>query len=286
MAAATYDAPLERCPLCGSDTIRRYVTDLVGRRISRCRRCSLQFLNPQYTTEHLDALYGGYMRIGDTPIETLVAEDEVGVEMHRAYLRCVERFVRPGRFLAVGCGNGLEMIVARERGWNIEGFDVDPSNTAQLAAKIAAKVHSGDFVRQDLDGGRFDCVYLHHVLEHPKNPQDYLHRIRDLLTDDGVMFMASPNIASLSNLAKTLQGRLGLRKKKAKHYDAWHHLFYYAPRPLARTLRRYFDLDPLYVACARDHWSHRWSLPMAEYPLLRRVTLLKSKFVLIARRAK
>jgi len=43
-------------------------------------------------------------------------------------LRFVARHSQPGRFLSVGCGDGLELQLAAEAGWTPEGYDVDPND--------------------------------------------------------------------------------------------------------------------------------------------------------------
>jgi hypothetical protein len=56
-----FDKPLEACPLCSFATILPYDRDFRGVAISRCRRCGVKFMNPQYTDAYLSAFYSQYI---------------------------------------------------------------------------------------------------------------------------------------------------------------------------------------------------------------------------------
>ncbi len=145
--------------------------------------------------------------------------------------------------LAVGCGEGWELQTAISQGWETEGFDVDPDVTAQLSKKLGVEIHSGNFIKLKLNKQRYSAIYMHHVLEHPKNPNEYLLKIHEMLIDKGILFIACPNINSLANRFKSLMDSIGLKKRKAKHYDTFHHIFYYNPYKLKRLLENHYGFQ-------------------------------------------
>jgi SAM-dependent methyltransferase len=286
--APQFDSPLSACPLCLSGRIARYDEDHDGRQVFRCRDCRLLFMNPQYTDRHLADFYATYTNLTHAEdslfirVRTLCKHDDFGL---------IERFVKPGRFLGVGVGDGLELRVAQEHGWQIEGYDVDPQATKLIARRTGATVHSGDFCRLGLSADRYDCIFMDQVLEHPKNPRDYLLEARRLLAPGGVLFIGCPNIRSLSNVGKTVAGKLGLKSKRSrgKHYDMWHHLFYYSPDVLARILENHYGLEVLAAegqpfAGSHDEMPNRTWLSRTVNDWRRRVPVLESSFRLLARK--
>ena len=72
--------------------------------------------------------------------------------------------------LAFGCGNGVEIQVALNRGWEVEGYDVDPTCIRELRNRYEAKFHCDDFFSLNIPSESFDCIYLDQVLEHLKHP--------------------------------------------------------------------------------------------------------------------
>lgn len=277
MADARFDPPLEHCPLCRCERLARFDHDSKGLSIDRCRDCGLWFMNPQYTESYLEHYYATYIK----PDEREGKEAQEKARQKRAGLQALTRWRRGGRFLAVGCGGGLELEIARELGFTVEGYDVDPATTQEVARRLGVPVHAGAFSDLQLPDGGFDCIYLDQVLEHLKNPADYLRRLRRLLKPDGVVYIGVPNLASFSARLKTLQGRLGLKRgSRGRHYDTDHHLMHFRPRPLQRILEREFRFEVLAVL-----GDPRVGISPLRFRLARRHPLLCSRFVVIARPA-
>lgn len=241
-----FDSPLNACPVCRSDAIAHAKTDYTGIGIWRCRWCRIEFINPQYTDAWLAAFYDQYQRM-------LAKAHRYGDDLrpreliHEYNLAHIERFRAPGRFLSVGCGKGVDLTCARRRGWLAVGFDVDKAYVAQRAAELGIPIHSGDFQAIPEPAASFDCVYLNHVLEHPKNPGDYLDRIRDLLAPGGVVYIACPNIGSAANRFKAVLEAARLRRRTAKQYDTWQHLIFYTPRSLGDLLATRYGFEVLFA---------------------------------------
>ena len=279
-----FDARAERCHLCGSPRLRLSKVDFAGRRIDRCLGCRIEFLNPQYSDEYFVGLYDGYGGISDTQWTGFEGSvNERRVMIHHHYLSRIESYTPVGRFLGIGCGDAMELRVAIERGWEVQGFDVDPKAVSNATRELGVRAFDGSFVEVPLDGP-YDCIYLHHVLEHPKNPQDYLRRVHSLLSPRGVVLIASPNLASLSGWYKTLAARLGLKKQHFKHYDAWQHLFFFTPHRLGHLLERVYGFEVLEKRAGLDWRVHGRSQPLEVHKRLDRLTFVKSKFYLLARR--
>lgn len=287
MKEPTFDDPLTACPLCSSDQIHQDDHDYLGCKIFRCSNCRLLFMNPQYTDEHLAEFYAGYMykdtsHIGD-------AEMACRTESKTDDLRLIERHISPGRFLSIGCGDGLELKLARQRGWEVEGYDVDPQITGRVAETLNATVHTGDFFQLNLPSNHYDCVFMDQVLEHPKNPQAYLEEIHRILADGGILFIGCPNITSLSNQLKTVLGKLGLKKNRGKHYCTFHHLFFYSPHTLKKIIERHYGYKAVAVeGDSLSGWKSRvpgtrWYDKPLNY-LRRKFPVMESNFRLLVRK--
>jgi SAM-dependent methyltransferase len=186
-------------------------------------------MNPQYTDEYLDEWYSRYIDVAQ------IVTDPVRGGLRSAHkaetLALVERYMAPARFLSLGCGDGLELELAAERGWRAEGWDVDPQTTRRVEQRTGMTVRSGDLRRAGFEEGAYSCVFLDQVLEHPKAPGELLRMCRAWLRPGGVLYVGVPNIGSISARWQTLAGRLHLKRRRGRHYDTWHHLFLqHAPR--------------------------------------------------------
>lgn len=277
----SFDAPLGQCPLCDSPRLARYDRDFQGITIDRCGACGLRFMNPQYSDEHLGRYYAGYIDVNETQT------DPVRGRARRAHktehLELIERYQQPGRFLSLGCGDGLELEIAAERGWRAEGWDVSPETTRRVAQRTGLSVRSGELAAAGFEPAAYDCVFLDQVLEHPKSPGELLRACHTLLRPGGVLYVGCPNIGSVSCAWQTWMGRLHLKRRRGRHYDTWHHLSYHTPRALAGVLEQRYGFDVLVQQ--GDPKPHRRSgaLGALNRRLQTRFPLLDSSFRIVAR---
>ena len=281
-----FDAPLSACPLCRSHELQSYDHDYLGRRVDQCRRCRLLFMNPQYSDGYLSSYYAQYYNGGENSGTIRVPDPNARtrqVAAKRARLRLLAQHTTPGRMLCIGCGNGLELLLARQMGWRPEGFDVDEDYIRELRGQLDVPLHCGRLAELKLSAASFDAVFMDQVLEHPKRPQEYLQEVHRLLRPGGVLLVACPNLASLSNRAKTLLGRLGVKRRRGKHYDLFHHLFLYRPHTLGQIMERHFGYHVLSIQGDPDggRRGRRWSILD---PIRRRFPALESSFCMIARK--
>jgi SAM-dependent methyltransferase len=243
-----FDLPLGACPLCEFPSPRPYDKDFRGIAISCCLRCGVKFMNPQYTDAYLSAFYARYI----TPEHPFGPGPEyAAMERQRRVdnFTKIEQRVPAGRLLAIGCGDGLELRIARQRGWAVEGYDVDPATTEKLSRELNVPIYSGELCRLGLPDEGYDCVYLDQVLEHPKQPGQCLRVVHRLLRPGGALFIGCPNIRSLSSATKHLLEQLGFhRHHRGRYYDTQHHLFYYSPGVLRGILEQYHGFQV--------HWIH------------------------------
>ncbi len=276
---ATFDAPLGVCPLCASPDVRGFDRDYRGTHISRCHACRVRFMNPQYTDVYLAAYYATYIPEGPRTPEARAFR----LAQKTANIELLERYMAPGRLFSVGSGDGVELTVAKSRGWTVEGYDVDEATTRRVSQQVGARIHTGDLFTLPLETASFDCVYLDQVLEHPKEPARYLELARRLITPGGMLYLGVPNIESLALSGKSMLGRLGLSRRRGRFYDTFHHLFYYAPSTLPRLLEQRFGFRVVTVLGDPKPRSQPTVATRLWDRAIRHAPWLDSTFVVLAR---
>jgi len=170
--------------------------------------------------------------------------------------------------LDIGCGAGAFLRFARDRGWEIGGTDVVVTDAARQSG---ADLWQGELPNIQFGDARFCVIRFNHVLEHTQDPLKELCRARNLITDDGILFIAVPNIGGLSIRLKSWQSRLGLKAKRWKHYGALHHLWFFTPATLIKLVHAAgFDVvhweTPVSDQVGRAAWARaavRWPLAAA-----------------------
>ena len=229
-----FDPLKEKCELCGSTDIHHFFSTASSINIFKCYACKIKFMNPQYTDEYLADYYSKYTHTDSEWNEELFLS-------HQFCLNLIEQHNNSkGKLFDIGCGYGHLIDLARKRGWEAIGYDVDCSTVDRIKYKLNLQIYCGDFLKLELEENYFDVITMLHVIEHLKNPQDYLKIISHILKDNGIFFLALPNINSRSAIFKSFLERLGFRKKnKGAYYDTDHHLWYYSPASIKNTLGRF-----------------------------------------------
>ncbi len=155
-----------------------------------CAGCGLQYWSPRAIDP---AFYGG---AGHDTYERRRRGEAFLRERHHAFLGRA----RPGRLLDIGCGEGMFLQVARERGFDVAGLDLDAGNVAAARARGLAPIEQGLAVdalgrlAPMLRGARpFDRVTAFEVLEHQPDPVGVLRAARGLLAPGGRLCGSVPN---------------------------------------------------------------------------------------------
>ena len=201
--------------------------------IRQCANCTHGWVAPLPTAETLSALYETEQpdSLLGTGLSRLVADivDREGPRQkhfaERLHVLEQQEVRRDARILDVGCANGAFVRALRLSGYvHAAGFDVSPNLIEEGRQRWQLELHSGDFdafVRARHKA--FDFVFATHVFEHLAHPVLTLRSVAELLTRDGHVAIAVPNLKSLQVMVSGTRAPL---------IDPPHHVHYFTPESL------------------------------------------------------
>lgn len=113
--------------------------------------------------------------------------------------------------LEIGCGPGSQSKVFREQlGCDVVGVEIDPVR-AEKARAYCREVHVANLDTEDigkfLKDEKFDVVVCADVLEHLRNPEALLVKLKSFLKADGCLVTSIPNITHASIVYEMIHGR-------------------------------------------------------------------------------
>lgn len=196
-------------------------------RVVRCPGCGFLYRNPNIRPERLGDLYAtGYSKF---------LTGRYAANRQRRYqvtMDAVAPVLADGggrRLLDFGCGAGLFLELAEQRGFAAYGVDLSPDSVAQARQRLsAAKVfHGSPLEVAEIAAGGFDVVTMWSVLAHLPRPVADLSMLRSLLTDAGALVILTVNAGSL-HLAGMGSRWQGFTRN---------HLMFYSRDTLPRLLR-------------------------------------------------
>lgn len=195
------DLPLEAVPcLCGGRSfalVAEFDRYGIRQRTAMCESCGLVQSNPRFTDDAYHDFYASdtYRRLydsGDTA--------ELGARLHAeerggGIFERVTAF-RPvseiGSVLEFGAGGGWNLAWFAKAGVRARGVDYS-RELVELGRRRGLDMVQGSL---DVIDGSYDVIVANQVIEHMTDPIGTLRRLRELLTDDGVLFVAVPDIGA------------------------------------------------------------------------------------------
>lgn len=100
-----------------------------------------------------------------------------------------------GRFLDVGCSEGVYVAAAAQLGWTAAGSDIDPAKIRRAKSR-GLEVRHMDFSDSYFRPG-FDFILLRHVVEHIARFVEFVRSTACLLRRGGVLCVECPNQAGI-----------------------------------------------------------------------------------------
>ena len=147
---------------------------------------------------------------------------------------------RKCRIIDLGSGFGF-FLSAFGKNWEKHGIEL--SDLASHDSKKWSQIHKIDLEKKitisDMKKlGKFDVVFSYHVIEHLKNPNQFILNARELLKDDGIFILGTPNFDSAC---------ARLFKKKYRFFHDKTHITLFSENSLFRLLDDYgfkvFNVD-------------------------------------------
>ncbi len=247
-------APLERCWVCGGNSLRpvhelifefkTYATQdpelaaYTDQRLAlvRCRSCG--FSQPAA----LPTLPNYFARMYDQrwSDDWMAREYGSGYKdlIFRTVLDALARRLPSSRrtLLDLGAHVGRLLKLAREGGWTAEGVELNPQTSAFAAKATGLPVHQADARTLITEGRRYDAVTLIDVLEHIPDPVSLLSTAHGLISPGGWIAVKVPN-GPVQLQKEVWRSRL-VRGYRATVADNLVHVNHFSPRTLALALER------------------------------------------------
>lgn len=218
------------CPVCSSEgkfAFRNRDLMFNGNRefeYHRCKACDAIFQNPIPSTEEIASFYpdsyslyrspgkikfpspleravlkkyDGYHHLQTNTIQDLIAPiaGRIINNKHFRYVHPIQ-YVRDGKALDIGCGNGKFLLQLKKIGWHVQGVEFN-KGAVEICRNNGLDVFHGDLLDADFQSASFDLITAHHLVEHLPNPNAVFNEVARLLKSGGQLLIRTPNTRAL-----------------------------------------------------------------------------------------
>jgi len=193
-----------------------------GFEVVQCVDCGLVYVNPRFDAE---AILRHYNSNESSRIQYYLDVEAADRRSFGEALDVAER-LSPGRgrVLDIGPNIGTCLALARERGWQAEGVEINAEAARYCREQRGLDVRSGILEEDTYPREHFDLVLMADVIEHLRDPLGMLRIVGSILRSGGIVMISTPNIRSAA-------GRL-LQIKPEEH------LYYFTPATMSAMLEK------------------------------------------------
>jgi 2-polyprenyl-3-methyl-5-hydroxy-6-metoxy-1,4-benzoquinol methylase len=186
------------CIICGSDQHRTAET-FEGYKVIECEQCAFAIVDPIPSPDDLDRLYNSkeYFTSHMQYDFDRITDEEVGkivqslISLHSNNLQGIS--IPPAKkFLEVGPGGGFAMKAFEKMGFQVTGLETSLPASEFIRKRLSLAVINSSF--EDYEATeKFDIILLNHVFEHFLDPIAAIIKLRDHLTDQGILYLRLPD---------------------------------------------------------------------------------------------
>jgi 2-polyprenyl-3-methyl-5-hydroxy-6-metoxy-1,4-benzoquinol methylase len=189
---------IDSCPVCSSTKSKPLPSYNDNSKLKLCRCLSCELVYFLSRPANLSDLYG---------------DEDYLVHAKKAYLNNVDyRLVRFAAerieiiknqtstiancsLLDVGCGTGWFLEEAQKSGFVVSGQEFSGPLAEFTSDRLRVKVYCGDLGKIK---AKFHCITAFDVLEHVPDPVEFINQLKDLLCEDGMILLFTPNVDSFA----------------------------------------------------------------------------------------
>ena len=192
------------CPVCGTDDDMPLFHKAGGTYV-KCQKCSMVYLNPAFKDDALTHYYQN-----NHTVQAEVVESDTDDFYLNIYNQGLDSIVKTTHnlknILDIGCSSGTFLDVAKKR--DLTTFGVELNQVEFQFAKVKGHQVYNDLLENIAFEERFDAITMWDVFEHIKDGEFYLNLMKNLLSEEGVIFLQIPSSDSLA--AKILQDKCNM----------------------------------------------------------------------------
>lgn len=215
----------KHCPICQQTTPQRPALRGKDFQLAHCRNCGL--------VSTLSTAASKAIEYDQNYFENMNAYLQKEAEFRGIFSHIFDLigpYLPPrGTLLDVGCGVGLLLDVARQRGYRVAGVEISPYAADIARQRYRLEVSTGTLQGRKFEDNTFDVVIMNHVIEHVPDPLVVLAEIRRILKPAGALAIGVPNFSSIF--------RHALRSRWPSLLPE-QHLWHFSPSTLEKLLAK------------------------------------------------
>jgi len=207
------------CKICESNSVSLKFNLTEKHGVYSCSGCSAQFMDPQLNDEEIIRLYseGYYASWGVSGNSENESAKQMKIATFLLRLELIKQHVASGKIMDIGCATGYFLEAAKTLNYEPFGIELSEYSSGIAKKKFGTEnIFNGKLEDCNFKQKMFNVITMFDLIEHVRSPRETLSKAAELLSDDGVIVITTPDNSSTSNK---------IMGKRWTHYKQEH--FYY-----------------------------------------------------------
>jgi len=186
-----------KCVACDSE-ITINIAKINGFEVFKCKDCGLIYTHPLPEDEVLNRFYQGFLF--EKPERSQIQNAIPKKQKELSELFGIKISELAGKsFLDFGGGTGLSWIAAKEAGMNAYYYDIDEQAKQFVITEFGL---DNSQIIENIQNCemKFDFILSDNVIEHVKNPLEFIDTLYGLLSPGGVLIIKTPRASNTESL--------------------------------------------------------------------------------------
>ncbi len=202
-----------KCIVCDNTELSKYTDNSgLGLPVYQCKQCKLYFTGNSESTikEKTSTLYHGQYW-DERKAEFSFKSDYIDPDSQSKkrnwisqYAYCKSYFKDKKTLLEIGAGAGQASFWFEKEGFFVTAIEPDERNVKLINEKLTSGHCTQGFIEDIEIEGKFDVIWMSHVLEHLVRPDYFLKKIKENLQENGIFFIEVPNCENASMLEASI----------------------------------------------------------------------------------
>ncbi|MFC1674282.1 class I SAM-dependent methyltransferase [Candidatus Omnitrophota bacterium] len=241
-----------KCLLCNNDTsfiIANKLRNGNKKNVYYCKKCDLGMLDYKRSDKDLKIFYNRNYRKEFKPRLNKAPDLKELFDIYSNFqanrIKLIKKFLtKKMKLLEIGCSVGMFLFHVKKYVKEITGIDYDSESAHFASRKCLSPIFDVDIENTNLKEKTFDIICMFQVLEHIKNPYEFLMKYRKYLKPNGIIYVEVPNLHDALIYAYGLPNHYNFYFHKA-------HLWYFTAKSLKILMKKVGFDGRIY--CAQDY---------------------------------
>ncbi|MFA6238876.1 MAG: class I SAM-dependent methyltransferase [Bacteriovorax sp.] len=196
--------------------------------INTCNGCGHVYYTGNLSDEDIKKIYKEEYFSGNE-YSSYVSDKKIIQRNFKDRVKHIQKYKPDGKLIEIGSAYGFFMELANEH-YEAKGYEICPEAAAYAREQLKLNVTDEDFLVSPIPENSVDVVCMYDCIEHLKNPEQFVEKIKNTLKPGGHFFLTTGDVGKFVPR---------FRKEKWRLINPPTHIHYFSKDTITKLLNQH-----------------------------------------------